>query len=330
MKPKLKDNRTTSNHYPMFYHNNKSSHDEKLNEITYDAKSNTVSNKNRVHSGNLIKSESNIDKSRQSHQLRQPDIKIISETDLDLATTESLEFSLYGAEPANAFFEDDEGTTKESECEVRSADDNEVDNEGLNQELATHVARLFKQQNTKTEENGSRDKTATVERYSQENRDKIKDVEGSLDSRDKSIEEIEQMVKEIEQQGEPEVTSVEFEPDIPEEPEAETKEGRKKMPLVFMAGKLNNCSEDIERNADEQDSDSTFQQQHGLNVIKDHSVPDSTARSVKLIYVSKYYSQKSMSVSHLMSLSGYNFTNNYYIALNWYFQNQNNIMHILG
>ena len=202
---------------------------------------------------NLIKSESNTDKYRQSRQLRQPDIKIVSETDLDLATTKSLEFSLCDTEPANAFLEDDEGTTKESECEV-AADDNEVDNEGPNQELATHVARLFKQQNTQTEENGSRDETATVERYSQENRDKIKDAEGSLDrSRDKSIEEIEQMVKEIEQQGEPEVTSVEFEPDIPEEPEAETKEGRKKMPLVFVASKLNNCSEDIERNADEQD-----------------------------------------------------------------------------
>ena len=42
-------------------------------------------------------------------------------------------------------------------------------------------------------------------------------------------------------------------------------------------------------------SDSTFQQLRRLNVIKDHSVTDSTACSVKLIYVSKYYSQKSMS-----------------------------------
>ena len=121
----------------------------------------------------------------------------------------------------------------------------------------------------------------------------MKDVEGSLDrSRDKSIEEIEQMVKEIEQQGGSEVISVELEPDIPEEPEAETKE---KTPLALVTGKLNNCIEGIERNADEQDSDSTFQQLRGLNVIKDHSVPDSTTRSVKLIYVSKYYSQKSMS-----------------------------------
>ena len=295
-KPKLKDNRYTSNHYPMFYHNNKSSHDEKLNEITYDAKSNMVSNQNGVHSGNLIKSESNTDKSRQSHQLRQPDIKIISETDLDLATTESLEFSLCDAELANAFFEDDEGTPKESECDV-AADDNELDNEEPNQELATHVARLFKQQNTKTEENGSRDEAVIVERYLQENREKAKDVEGSLDrSRDKSIEEIEQMVKEIEQQGGSEVISVELEPDIPEEPEAETKE---KTPLALVTGKLNNCSEGLERNVDEQDSDSTFQQLRGLNVITDHSFPDSTTRSVKLIYVSKYYSQKSMSVTVL-------------------------------
>ena len=143
---------------------------------------------------------------------------------------------------------------------------------------------------------GRETKQPQLNSYLQESRDNIKDIEGSLDrSRDKSIEEIEQMVKDIEQQGEPEVISVKLEPDIPEEPEAETKEGRKKSPLVFVSGKLYNCNEGAEINADEEDPNSAFQQLCGLNVIKNHSIPDTTTRSVKLIYVSKYYSQKSMS-----------------------------------
>ena len=275
------------NNYSVFNHNNKSSHDQKLHETIYDAKSRTVLNQNRAHKSNVIKSKSNTGKSRQS---RQPDSKIISETDLNMVTTEPLEFSFCDTKAVNEFFEDDEGAPKESDRDVRFDDDHEVDNDGPNQELATHVARLFKQQNTETEDNGSRDETATVERYLQENRDKVKDVEGSLDrSRDKSIDEIEQMVKEIERQGELEVISVEPEPDIPEEPEVETKEGTKKTPLVFVVGKLNNCNEGTERNVDEQGSGSTstFQQVPGLNVIKNHSIPDNATPSVKLIYVSK-------------------------------------------
>ena len=279
VRSKLKENRSSSNHYSLFCHNNKSSHDEKINE---------------VHKSKLIKSKSNAVESRQSRCIQQPDRVKISETDLDTAlTTESLEFPLCDNEPANECSEDEEGTPEGPEYEVRSDDGNGVGNKGPNQELATHVARLFKQQMTETNETRSRDETVIVERYLNENRNKVNDVEGSLDrSRDKSIEEIEQMVKEIEQQGEPEVVTVEPESDIPEEPETETKEGMKKTPLVFVVGKLYNCDEGTERNADEQYSNSTFQQIRGP--IKTGSIPETTTRSVKLIYVSKYSSQKSI------------------------------------
>ena len=99
-----------------------------------------------------------------------------------------------------------------------SDDDESIGDHGPNRELATHVARLFKEQNQNT-------RNCKITKDKNENKDvdddvKEEDDEENLDiSRDKSIEEIEQMVRELEQtdQQKEEV----WQPETPEEPETD-------------------------------------------------------------------------------------------------------------
>ena len=156
--------------------------------------------------------------------------------------------------------------------EIRSP----INNEQPNKELATHVARLFEQQISKKEEDEDLNK-----------------------SRDKSVEEIEQMVNELERNNDSKVKSTDLQLGIPEELEVEI-EGLKNTPKTLVEDQFTNHDDLPER----QNRSNNLNKLEAYKLSKKAKVPNShssgncEATLFRIIYVSKYMYNIQVKLQH--------------------------------